>query len=124
MDTHKLKPALHPLYSLDIITYNFFPFNHVTMVLQGSVFKSVEEFLEDVMSILIVIQLEILLPTFHEWMDRFQTCIDEGAEYIEWTFLWLTKFLLIWTGNRDAKKELQHHVIAQQKEKNRYYQQQ
>jgi hypothetical protein len=40
------------------------------MVLQGSVFKSVEEFLEDVISILIVIQLEILLSTFHKWMDK------------------------------------------------------
>jgi hypothetical protein len=47
-----------------------------------------------------------LLTPFHQWMDRFQTCIDGGEEYIEWIFLWLNKFMFIWRGNRDAKGEL------------------
>jgi hypothetical protein len=83
MDIHELRPALHSLYSPDIVTYDFALFNHVKMTLQRSVFKSVEKFFDGVTSIVAAIQLNTLLAIFHEWMDRFQACIDEDGDYSE-----------------------------------------
>jgi NADH:ubiquinone oxidoreductase subunit 2 (subunit N) len=45
--------------------------------------KSVEELLDGMINIMTAIQFKTLLTPFHQWMDRFQTCIDGGEEYIE-----------------------------------------
>jgi hypothetical protein len=43
----------------------------------------VEELSEGFTEILNIIPPEMLLAVFREWMDRFQTCIDCGGEYVE-----------------------------------------
>jgi hypothetical protein len=51
--------------------------------LRATVFESAEELLETVTTILRGIPTETLLATFHQWMDRLQTCIDIGGDYVE-----------------------------------------
>jgi hypothetical protein len=53
------------------------------MALRGMVFESSEELLEAVTTILRGIPTETLLATFDQWMDRLQTCIDIGGDYVE-----------------------------------------
>jgi hypothetical protein len=55
----------------------------VKTALRGTVFESAEELLEAVMTILRGIPTATLLATFHQWMDRLQTCIDTGGDYVE-----------------------------------------
>jgi hypothetical protein len=95
MNIHEFRPALHPPYSQDIVPYDFALFNHVKMALQRLVFKSVKKFFDGVTSIVATIQLDTLLAIFHEWMDRFQACIDDGGDYSELTLLWSEKLMLI-----------------------------
>jgi hypothetical protein len=46
-------------------------------------FKSAEELVDGMISIMTAIQSKTLLSIFHQWMDRFQTYIDSDGEYIE-----------------------------------------
>jgi histone-lysine N-methyltransferase SETMAR len=82
MDVHELRAVLHPPDSPDLAPSDFFLFGHVQGALHGSVLETVEELLEDITSILNAIQPETLLAVFHEWMDKLQTCINYGGEYV------------------------------------------
>jgi hypothetical protein len=46
-------------------------------------FKSAKKLLDGMISIMTAIQTKTLLSIFHQWMNRFQTCIDGDGEYIE-----------------------------------------
>jgi hypothetical protein len=46
-------------------------------------FKSAEQLLDGMINIMTAIQSKTLLSIFHQWMDRFQICIDGDGEYIE-----------------------------------------
>jgi hypothetical protein len=83
MDDNGLRIAPHPPYSPDLAPSDFFLFGHVKTALRGTVFDSVEGMLEAVTTILRGIPAETLLATFHQWMDRLQTCIDIGGDYVE-----------------------------------------
>jgi hypothetical protein len=86
MEIHELKYTPHPSYFPNLMQCDFFLFGHVKRALQRSVFESAEELLDKMMKIVDAIQSEILLATFHEWINRFQVCIDDNSEYIEYTF--------------------------------------
>jgi histone-lysine N-methyltransferase SETMAR len=83
MDDNGLRTASHPLYSPDLAPSDFFLFGHVKTALRGTVFENAEELLEAVTTILRGIPTETLLATFHQWMDRLQTFIDIGGDYVE-----------------------------------------
>jgi hypothetical protein len=46
-------------------------------------FKGAEELLDGMINIMTAIQSNTLLSIFHQWMNRFQICIDSDGEYIE-----------------------------------------
>jgi hypothetical protein len=54
----------------------------VKRLLQGTEFQTAEELLDGV-RILPDIPLESLMATFHEWVQRLETCIDGDGEYVE-----------------------------------------
>jgi hypothetical protein len=83
MDDNGIRTASHPPYSPDLAPSDFFLFGPVKTSLRRMVFESAEELLEAVMTILRGIPIETLSATFHQWMDRLQTCIDIGGDYVE-----------------------------------------
>jgi hypothetical protein len=83
LDAHELRATPPPPYAPDLAPSDFFLFGHVKRAFQGSVFETVEELLEGVIEMLNVIQPETLLAVFHEWMERLQTCIGCGGEYVK-----------------------------------------
>ena len=83
LEGQSLRTAPHPPYSPDLAPSDFFLFGDVKRMLQGSEFQATEELLEAVVAILNAIPAETLIGTFHEWMNRLQTCIDTGGEYVE-----------------------------------------
>jgi hypothetical protein len=52
-------------------------------MLQGREFQAAEELLGAMVQILSDIPLEILMATFHQWMERLQACNDCYGEYME-----------------------------------------
>jgi hypothetical protein len=53
-----------------------------------------------------------LMAIFHQWMYRLQVYIDIGGEYVEWASFYNTKLSFISTGNRYAKRGVEHLVIS------------
>jgi hypothetical protein len=79
LDENSLKSAPHPPYSPERALSDFFLFDHRKRKLQGTEFQTAEELLEVVVDLL----SEILMATFHQWMERLQACIDGHGEYVE-----------------------------------------
>jgi transposase len=83
LEDNNLKSAPHPPYSSDLALSDFFLFDHVKRLLQGTEFQTAEKLLDEEVRILADIPLETLMATFHEWLQRVQACIDSDREYVE-----------------------------------------
>jgi hypothetical protein len=57
----------------------------VKRLLQGIEFQTAEDLLDGVVRLLADIPLETLMATFHEWLQRLQSCIDSDGEYVKET---------------------------------------
>jgi hypothetical protein len=55
----------------------------VKKLLQRTEFQTAEELLDGVARILTDLPFETLMTTFHEWLQRLQTCIEDDGEYGE-----------------------------------------
>jgi hypothetical protein len=106
MEGQNLRTAPRPPYSPDLAPSDFFLFGHVKRVLPGAELQSSNELLDAVVQIVTDIPPEIVITTFHQWLDRLQASVDSGGEDVEGAPFYNQKPSLISTGNRDAEEEL------------------
>ena len=81
MAKHGLRHMPHPPYSPDLEPCDFFLFGYIKTKLIGTEFKTKEEALEKINSILMGISRKTRIDTFREWMRRLEEVIKSGGEY-------------------------------------------
>jgi hypothetical protein len=80
MDTNRMPPALHPLYSLDLALSDFFLFGDVKRQLSGCSFDHADDMLTAVQEILDGFDKPTLNRAFEEWVRRLQQCIETKGD--------------------------------------------
>jgi hypothetical protein len=83
LDPNSLRRAAHRPYSLDLARSDFWFFECLKPVVQGSSFDELDKLSSPIQEILRGINRETLDAVFQEWMIRQQKCNDENDEYVE-----------------------------------------
>ena len=81
-DNHIIK-APQPPYSPDIAPSDFYLFGYIKHKLQGCIFESREDLLDQVNEILEEIPHETLIKVFLDWEKRLQHVINSNGGYIQ-----------------------------------------
>jgi histone-lysine N-methyltransferase SETMAR len=76
-----LRPAIHPPYSPDLASSDFFLFGYVKHRLQGIIFPSSEELLAGIRGVLGEIPLKTLAHVFEHWMERLEWFSHRNGGY-------------------------------------------
>jgi histone-lysine N-methyltransferase SETMAR len=83
MQKSRLNSAPHPPYSPDLAPSDFYLFGKVKDMLKGQEFKSSEEILEAIITILRGITRDELDRVFANWERRLARCIELNGDYVE-----------------------------------------
>jgi hypothetical protein len=78
----EIRRLLHPPYSLDLASCNFWIFGHLKQCVKGQSFDNPMAFQAEVSEILISIEVGTFVRVFTEWKWLLRQCVEQGGNYL------------------------------------------
>jgi hypothetical protein len=83
MEENGLERAIHPPYSPDVSSSDFYLFSHIEHYLRGQLFETADELFLVIDAVLRGIEKWTLSATFLDWMQRLQQYIETHGDHFE-----------------------------------------